>query len=313
MIRKGILLVFQLIILFCFDLRGQVQIFNIADDFINYYKSSKDLPDELKIENFTKKVYNNTPLIYEKVFNDIRWIGQEPEERILMSVNNFETIEKKYTDLSRTLYTQFDSAILLFQKEFPDFKPDFDVYIMHSLGIRAGGLVTIQDKKVLMFGVAQIAKYFDLENYMPFFHHELTHMYHSMCYTPLENGEFSEGSIYNNLWTEGLAVYISTRLNPAASEKEVFMRDSLSQKTNKVLKIIAREISGNLYSTDKELIRKYFWESSADPSIPKTAGYYLGYILVKEMAKTYSLEELFKLKEDAFIPEFEMILNDIYI
>lgn len=89
------------------------------------------------------------------------------------------------------------------------------------------------------------------------------------------------------------------------------MHDSLPQKVDKVLKVIAQDITQHLYSADKELIRKYFWESSTDTMIPKTAGYYIGYILVKEIAGEYSLNEMIKLKEDIFIPKFEIILSDI--
>jgi len=169
----------------------------------------------------------------------------------------------------------------------------------------------IQDKKALMFGVDKIVKHFDFQNYIPFFQHELTHIYHSLYHTPIENGKYSAGSLYNNLWTEGLAVYISSVLNPEASDKEIFMRDSLPQKVDRVLKIIAQDIIESLYSTDKEVIRKYFWESSIDTVIPKTAGYYIGYILVKEIAKEYSLNELIKFKEDIFVPKFEIILTNI--
>ncbi|MBN1398159.1 MAG: hypothetical protein JXA06_09045 [Bacteroidetes bacterium] len=311
MIRKEALLSLLFVILFYFNLRGQVHVYNLADDFSEYYKLYEDVSDELKVEKFKTEVYNNAPMVYENIYNDIKWIGQKPRGRILLSVNNFVTIENKYSELSRYLDTLFDYSLLSFQKEFTDFKPDFDVYILHSLGIRAGGLVKIQDENVLMFGVDQIAKHFDFQNYTPFFHHELTHIYHSLYYTPIEDGRYSKGALYNHLWREGLAVYISSVLNPDASDKEVFMHDSLPQKTDKVLKIIAQDVIKNLYSTDKELIRKYFWESSTDTVIPKTAGYYLGYILAKEIGNEYSLNELIKLKEDAFVHKFEIILNNI--
>ena len=90
------------------------------------------------------------------------------------------------------------------------------------------------------------------------------------------------------------------------------MRDSLSQETDEVLGIAIPDILENLYSTDKEIIRKYFWNSSTDPIIPKTAGYYIGYLLVKEIIIKYSLNELFQLKEDDFVPEFKFILENSF-
>ena len=151
--RKEIFFVLILTIIINANLEGQIQVINLADDFLRYYISSKDLSNELKIENFNTNVYDNAPLVYENIFNDIKWIGQNPDERVLNYVDKFETIEKKYIELNNTLVTQFDSAFLTFQNEFPDFEPNFDVYILHSLGIRAGGLVKIKDKKILMFGI----------------------------------------------------------------------------------------------------------------------------------------------------------------
>jgi uncharacterized protein YjaZ len=87
------------------------------------------------------------------------------------------------------------------------------------------------------------------------------------------------------------------------------MRDSLPQKTEEVLNLASRDILEHLYSTDKEVIRKYFWNSSTDPVIPKTAGYYIGYLLVREIAKDYSLIDLVRMKEEDFLPEFDQILG----
>ena len=69
------------------------------------------------------------------------------------------------------------------------------------------------------------------------------------------------------------------------------------------------DIRENLYSGDKDIIRRYFWNSSTDPIIPKSAGYYIGYLLVKELSNKYTLEELIQLKEEDFLPEFEDILK----
>jgi hypothetical protein len=272
---------------------------------------SKDLSDDLKIKYFSTEVYDKAPLIYESIYSDTKWIGQVPDERILRYVNEFKNIEKIFKELSNKLNVQFDSSLTKFKKSFPDLRPDFDICILHSLGIRAGGPVIIKDKTVLMFGVDQMAKYFDFQNYNPFFQHELAHIYHSQHFSPVDDEKYSTDAFYNFLWREGLAVYISAVLNPNAREIEIFMVDSLPQKTNNVLKIIANDLNGNLYSTDKKLIEKYFWKSSADKTIPQTAGYYLGYLMIKEIAKEYSLVELVKLEEKVFIAKLDKILKNL--
>jgi len=309
--KKEIIPIVAFLMFFLFNAKGQLKVAYLTKEFLNYYELSKDLSDELKIKYFGTEVYDKAPLIYENIYNDIKWIGEVPDNRILKYVDEFKSIEKSFKELSSKLNVQFDSSLAKFQKSFPDFKHDFDVCILHSLGIRAGGPVKIQDKTVLMFGVDQMAKYFDFQNFNPFFQHELAHIYHSQHFAPVDNEKYSKDAIYNFLWREGLAVYISSVLNPNAREIEVFMVDSLPQKTNNVIQIIAHDLVESLYSTEKKLIEKYFWKSSKDTIIPQTAGYYLGYLMVKEIAKEYSLVELVKLEEKVFIPKLEQILKNL--
>ncbi len=309
--KKEILLIYAILLFLPFHAKSQLKVTYLTDDFLNYYSLSKDSSDEQKIKCFKMEVYDKAPLIYESLYNDIKWIGQVPENWLLRYVDEFRNIEQKFIELSGVLQAQFDSSLSEFQKTFPDFRPDFDVCILHSLGIRAGGPVTIQNKTVLMFGVDQMAKHFNFVNFNPFFQHELAHIYHAQYYTPIQHEKYAKDAIYNFLWREGLAVYISSVLNPDAREIEVFMIDSLPQKTNQVIQNIACDLAGNLFSTDKKMIEKYFWTSSKDSIIPKTAGYYMGYLMVKEIAKKYPLTELVKLQEEQFIPEFEHILKTL--
>ena len=53
-----------------------------------------------------------------------------------------------------------------------------------------------------------------MERKVPFFHHELFHMYHRQF--------FQEGDrIYSSLWVEGLAVLAAEALNPHATKAEL--------------------------------------------------------------------------------------------
>ena len=195
---------------------------DLTGDYIKYYHASEQLSDQQKIEYFDTMVFQKAPCVYERIFNDIKWIGEIPEERIIDSHAGFKSIKGKYAGLSDTLVLQLSASLRLFQETFPDFHVGFDVYVLHSLGIRAGGVVHIEGKDVFMIGVEQIIKYFDLQNFSPFFHHEFTHLYHNQYYTPNQHGNYSADALYNHLWTEGLAVYISKVLNPHAGQKEVF-------------------------------------------------------------------------------------------
>lgn len=50
-----------------------------------------------------------------------------------------------------------------------------------------------------------------------------------------------------------------------------------------------------LDSSDEIAYEKYFLFSSNDIRVPKRAGYYLGYLIAKDLAQTYSLSTLVKM------------------
>ena len=56
---------------------------------------------------------------------------------------------------------------------------------------------------------------------------------------------------------------------------------------------------------DRTIKMKYFAMRSDDPIIPRRAGYYIGYLLVRNLANNYTLDELIRLKDTEFVPKFQ--------
>ena len=73
---------------------------------------------------------------------------------------------------------------------------------------------------------------------------------------------------------------------------------------------IASDIMQNMFSREFEVCRKYFLFENKSTS-PKRAGYYIGYLLVKEMARSYSLEKLIRLTDKEIVPQFLDILDNL--
>jgi len=50
---------------------------------------------------------------------------------------------------------------------------------------------------------------------------------------------------------------------------------------------------------------------SEDPVIPKRAGYYLGYLLVRQIAESHGLDEPFRMEDTEFVPRLIELLQEM--
>ena len=75
----------------------------------------------------------------------------------------------------------------------------------------------------MILGIDIMVRVHSWANEIPFVQHELFHIYHHQLYHPITNPPYHEDAIYNSLWIEGLATYISSLLNPSASPAELLL------------------------------------------------------------------------------------------
>ena len=99
------------LVLFGNHLSGQIRVVNLAGDYIQYYHATENVSDEQKLECFNTMVFQKAPHVYERIFNDIKWIGQNPKERIISYRTGFTSIESKFSNLSDTLAIQVSTTL----------------------------------------------------------------------------------------------------------------------------------------------------------------------------------------------------------
>lgn len=279
---------------------------NSTDVFIEYHEQVQNLTEEKKLSLFHSVVVKSNPIFYQYKFDQWKENDVDSDIEILRHVEAFEGYKDRFVFLNRKIPTQIDSALQLFKKEFSDFKSDFEIYYLHSLGEMNGGVRVIGGQDRFIIGLDVIAQIHDWENNIPFFHHELFHLYLNQFYAPSDSGQYVQDAIYNDLWQEGLATYVSYALNPQASHKELMLDipQDLSQKTEAVIKYIANDLVKNMFSTEDEVYQRYFLMSSKSDVVPQRAGYFVGFLLVKQLAERHTLQELVGLKDVDFVPEF---------
>ncbi len=265
--------------------------------FLKFWEASKAAPAEERVRRFRESVCDANPEFYRFRFEDWKTGGLDPDEELLRQLSLFESYEKTFRAIHSPVRAQLDSSLASFSARFPDFKMNFPVWIVHSLGLADGTKRTIAGKEVFVIGMDMVARYHP-EGNTAFFHHELLHLYHGQHYR-------QSGALFSHLWGEGLAVYVSAALNPSATPKELLLtndRGGLAAQVDPILPRLAAELLADFQSQDWKVHSRYFGASSRDPWMPARAGYYIGYILLRSMADRYSLEQLIRLQDEIIAP-----------
>ena len=145
-----------------------------------------------------------------------------------------------------------------------------------------------------IFGVDGITKYHNATTDLPFFHHELFHMYHAQFVN-------SGAHLYDAVRGEGMATYVSDVLNPTADWKGLMLDipEGLVPECDRKIEFLVKDLLAKLNSTADVDYTTYFLMKSTDSNIPKRAAYYVGYLVAKELNKTTPLDELIKLQDDS--------------
>jgi len=180
-----------------------------------------------------------------------------------------------------------------FRRTFPDLAYTGEVYFVASLGAFDGGTRQVKGRTALLFGVDVIAAIYgekaDLE---AFFDHELFHLYHEQFPDPE-----LEDTLARALWKEGLATYVAGTLNPETPESLLFgLPVDLPERARATLPQLARELRARLDSKSPEDYKTFFLGHSQRKDIPARSGYYVGYLVARELGRTRSLPELARLQ-----------------
>lgn len=185
---------------------------------------------------------------------------------------------------------QLDAASARFLQAFPDMHWSGDIYVMASGYCFNGRAQQIQGRSALLFGVDAIAA-LGQKDLIPGMHHELFHRYHREFFEFEANGTYP---LWTALWAEGMAQYVAEQLNPSASEIDLSLIPSgMPQHVDTRRAELAADFLRRFESTSVTDATVYFNDmNSKDALVPPRAGYRLGTLVVRELAKEHSLQTL---------------------
>jgi uncharacterized protein YjaZ len=132
----------------------------------------------------------------------------------------------------------------------------------------------------MRFGVETIALLHPQRELPAFFHHELLHIYQAQLLGADVPPDESQ-PVWWALWNEGLATYVSWKLNPTLTAPEIFwsprdMEAQMQPKLAAAARLMLADLDGH------EGYDRWFQGGSNPPGLPSRGGYYLGYLLAKQ-------------------------------
>jgi hypothetical protein len=195
-----------------------------------------------------------------------------------------------------------------FIRSFEDFQCATTVEFGVSLLRFDGHPVDISGKQHLLFGVDMIAALHDAADMPAFFDHEIFHIYHKQFIAAqLPKGD---EPAWVTMWTEGLATYVSQRMNPKLDAQQVlwFPRDMVARmktETPRAAELLLRDIDKVGAAGDR-----WFLGNIQVEGLPERAGYYLGYLFAQSVGEHVELPTLARMpleqvrqKELAFLTD----------
>lgn len=259
------------------------EIRNLAPAFTAAYDASAELPMPERVAAMKKVLLAQYPEFYG------RGTPQKQDQAIANAIAVFPKLRAVYTEKAEKFGGSLQQHLATYNKAFPDFRLTVPTSVLHSLHEMDGGTRELNGKLHLIFGADMLAYVNPKGDPAPLFHHELFHVMHA------ERFQCGGGKVWSQLWTEGLATYVSHVLNPGATENDLVLNfpNGMPATTREKLPQAWRQLASVLDSSDSAVYGELFTMSSgAATELPRRRGYYLGYLIAKDAGQTRDLQTL---------------------
>jgi len=264
-------------------------IHDFTPDFLRFWDAAQNQPVEQQAQLW-QQLYVAP---HQKVFDDLATPCKDQYDAGWFRANYLKELPRLVPAI-RTMVAdlphQLDAANRRFLKTFPDMRWSGDVYVMASGFCFDGRAQKIEGRNALLFGLDTMASLGE-QNPIPIMQHELFHRYHREVF------EFEGAAgypLWATLWAEGLASYVAEQLNPSASELDLGKVPlGMVRKTEDRRAELAADFLQRFDSTAEKDATVYFNATdSKDPFVPARAGYQLGVLVARDLAKQESLQTL---------------------
>ena len=281
---------------------SNLKLVDLTDDFALVWDRTAKLDDAARVAAFKAYFDPIIPGFYSHERHGLP-DASKYDPHLLKALKEFPAQRAAIEDMSRRFTSLLAPAEQSFEREFGAMTGFRQIYLVNSLGEFDGGMRELGGKGYLMFGADMMAQIYAGKSVQPFFHHELFHLYHSRTFRDCPR-------VRCNLWNEGLATYVSHRMNPGATDDELLLTNPVplraAVEANKAEAICA--VAERLESTETRANRALFSSGKLNERLPSRFGYYVGYLVAQDLGRSRSLKALAAMTADEVAPLIERSL-----
>lgn len=291
-----ILIVFLIPVLstVAFGQQTSFQTLNIMDDFWKFWKQAEQVDTPTQVKLFREMVINP----HKDIFSG--FTGERTDEELIRYVKALPGFVPKMRKITQKLDKELPTQIANFKRAFPDMNWQGTAVFMPNYGQTDSGGGIIGGKHYQLFGVDSIAlEYGENADLTVLFSHELFHLYYGQFHSEMngKNREKGEIPLYWLVWNEGLATYASQRLNPNAGLEQIFLNQQVKTEIAPHLPRLAKKILENFDNGNPDIWRPFMAAEKISDEIPPRSGYYVGYMVARELGRKMSLRRLARYRD----------------
>lgn len=243
---------------------------------------------------------------YVRLPNGAKWERKLAQEKVYDDAHRAEiAAAEKY------LSANVPSYMTDFRNFFPDYRCDFKFYIAPSFGNMDGSAAIVNGQHRIIFAPDVIPRYHKLTELKILIDHETFHIYHHQATQVFGADEEAIPTIEAALWSEGLATFVSWRMNPEVSLDIALLQPGIPGGARAHMPAIATELLAHLDERDDSTFGRYFEAGKQPAGYPPRAGYYVGVLICESLAHRHSLRQLAHLKgpalHDAIVSELQRL------
>jgi hypothetical protein len=259
-----------------------LRVVDLTGEFDRFAMTTTHVPDDRRVTLFEDRIGP----IADGFYSRDRRPG-EYDERVLSNLKSYPERRADIRAVTRKFSAQFAAARRSFQAVFGPVTSDRPVYLIDSLGELDGGTRELEGKNTLLFGADVIAEVHGAKDMIPFFHHELFHLFQEKYLGRC-------GAVWCALWEEGMATYVASRLDPGADDDALILnlpkpiRSGVEAHRARAVCAVTRLLD----STRDEDYSALFLGDGQLPGFPSRMGYYIGYLVASDIARTHDLHAM---------------------
>ncbi len=284
---------------------AHLQLVDLTPAFAAAWEHTKDLPDDARVAAFDAEMAPRLPGFYDAARYESAASRASYPGRLIRTLNAFPQQRAGIEDVSRRFAGMLAPALTSFEARFGPMTGYPPVYLVNSMGEFDGGTGDLPQGSRLLFGADVIARIHTGEHTIqPFFHHELFHILHHRSFKECDQ-------IWCGLWTEGLAVYVASQLNPGATDEDLLLTlpQPIRPAVEKDRAAAVCAVTQRLDSVDPKDYAGLFTFDHLSPNLPPRFGYYIGYLVAQDLGKTHTLADLAHLDNAHARPLVEAALH----